>query len=77
MGNPWTYLGNSWHIWNIFGITFEPETLETYFWTYFCITFKLETLEIKGSKNANFSLESKNTASDNIGARDRMMTSYN
>jgi len=22
-------LGDSWHIWNIFGITFEPETLET------------------------------------------------
>jgi len=23
-------LGDSWHIWNIFGITFEPETLETW-----------------------------------------------
>jgi len=27
---PWTSLGNSWDIWNIFGITFEPETLETW-----------------------------------------------
>ena len=27
---PWTSLGNSWHVWNIFGITFEPETLETW-----------------------------------------------
>jgi len=26
----WTFLRNSWHIWNIFGITFEPETLETW-----------------------------------------------
>jgi len=32
---------------------------------------------MKGYKNAYFSLESKNTASHNIGARDRMMTSYN
>jgi len=32
---------------------------------------------IKGSKNAYFSLESKNTASHNIGAWDQMMTSYN
>jgi len=32
---------------------------------------------IKGSKNAYFSLESKHTASYNIGAWDRMMTSYN
>jgi len=32
---------------------------------------------IKGSKNAHFSLESKYTASHNIGAWDRMMTSYN
>jgi len=32
---------------------------------------------IKGSKDAYFSLESKNTASQNIGAWDRMMTSYN
>jgi len=31
---------------------------------------------IKSSKNAYFSLESKNTASHYIGARDRMMTSY-
>jgi len=31
----------------------------------------------KGSKNANFSLESKDTASHNIGGWDRMMTSYN
>jgi len=30
MGNPLKALGNSWHIWNIFGITFEPETLETW-----------------------------------------------
>ena len=28
MGNPLKALGNSCHIWNIFGITFEPETLE-------------------------------------------------
>jgi len=26
---PRTSLGDSRHIWNIFGITFEPETLET------------------------------------------------
>jgi len=32
---------------------------------------------IKGSKNAYYGLESKNTASQNIGAWDRMMTSYN
>jgi len=32
---------------------------------------------IKGSKNAYFSLESKNAASRSIGARDRMVTSYN
>jgi len=32
---------------------------------------------IKGSKNAYFSLESKNTASQNIGAWDRMMTLHN
>jgi len=32
---------------------------------------------IKGSKNAYFSLESNNAASHNIGAWDRMMTSYN
>jgi len=32
---------------------------------------------IKGSKNAYSALESKNTASQNIGAWDRMMTSYN
>jgi len=30
-----------------------------------------------GSKNAYYGLESKNTASQNIGAWDRMMTSYN
>jgi len=30
---------------------------------------------IKGSKDPHFSLESKNTASQNIGAWDRMMTS--
>jgi len=29
-GNPLKALGNSWHIWNIFGITFEPEMLETW-----------------------------------------------
>jgi len=27
---PWKSLENSWHIWNIFGVTFEPETLETW-----------------------------------------------
>jgi len=32
---------------------------------------------IKGSKDAYFNLESKNTASQNIGAWDRMMTSSN
>jgi len=32
---------------------------------------------IKDSKNAYFSLESKSTASHNIVAWDRMMTSYN
>ena len=32
---------------------------------------------IKGSKNAYFSLESKNIAIHNIGAWDRMITSYN
>jgi len=32
---------------------------------------------IKSSKNAYFSLESKNTVSHNIGAWNRMMTSYN
>ena len=32
---------------------------------------------IKGSKNAYYGLESKNTASQNIGVLDRMMTSYN
>jgi len=32
---------------------------------------------IKGSKNAYFSLESKNTVSHNIGVWDQMMTSYN
>jgi len=32
---------------------------------------------INGSKDAYFSLKSKNTASQNIGAWDRMMTSYN
>jgi len=32
---------------------------------------------IKGSKNVYFSQESKNTASHNIGAWDRMMTSCN
>jgi len=32
---------------------------------------------IKASKDAYFSLETKNTASQNIGAWDRMMTSYN
>jgi len=32
---------------------------------------------IKGSKNAYFSLESKNTASHNISTWDQMMTSYN
>jgi len=32
---------------------------------------------IKSSENAYFSLESKNNASHNIGAWDRMMTSYN
>jgi len=32
---------------------------------------------IKGSKNAYFSLESKNTGSHNIGAWDLMMKSYN
>jgi len=32
---------------------------------------------IKGSKDAYFSLESKNTANQNIGAWDRMMTSHN
>jgi len=32
---------------------------------------------IKGSKNTYFSLESKNTASYNIGTWDRMMMSYN
>jgi len=29
MGNPLKALGNSWLIWNIFGITFGPETIET------------------------------------------------
>jgi len=32
---------------------------------------------IKGPKNAYFSIESKTTARHNIGAWDRMMTSYN
>jgi len=32
---------------------------------------------IKGSKDTYFSLESKNTTSQNIGAWNRMMTSYN
>jgi len=32
---------------------------------------------IKGSKNAYSALESKNTAIQNIGAWDQMMTSYN
>jgi len=32
---------------------------------------------IKVSKNAYFSLESKNTVNHNIGAWDQMMTSYN
>jgi len=32
---------------------------------------------IKGSKDAYFSLESKHTASQNIGVWDRMMMSYN
>jgi len=32
---------------------------------------------IKGFKDAYFSLESKNTASQNISAWDRMMMSYN
>jgi len=32
---------------------------------------------IKGSKIAYFSLETKNTASHNIGVWGRMMTSYN
>jgi len=32
---------------------------------------------MKGSKNACSRLESKNTASQNIGAWDRMTTSYN
>jgi len=32
---------------------------------------------IKGSENVYFSLESKNTASQNLGAWDRMITSYN
>jgi len=32
---------------------------------------------IKGSKNAYFSLGSKNTASHNIGAWYQMLTSYN
>jgi len=32
---------------------------------------------IKGSKNVYFSLESKNTASHNIGVWYRMMMSYN
>jgi len=32
---------------------------------------------IRGSKNPYSALESKNTASQNIGAWDRMMTSYN
>jgi len=32
---------------------------------------------IKGFKNAYFSIESKNTASHNVGAWDRVMTSYN
>jgi len=41
------------------------------FWTNTARNF------MKGYKNAYFSLESKNTASHNIGARDRMMTSYN
>jgi len=30
MGNPLKAHGNSWHIWKIFGITFGPETLETW-----------------------------------------------
>jgi len=32
---------------------------------------------IKGSKNAYYGLESKNTANQNIGAWDLMMASYN
>jgi len=32
---------------------------------------------INGSKDAYFSLESKNTVSQNIGAWDRLMTSQN
>jgi len=48
---------------NIFGITFEPEMLET------------QSRALK--TRAYSSLESKNTASQNIGAWDQMMTSYN
>jgi len=46
----------------IFGLSFEPETLET---------------QANALKNAYSALVSKNTASQNIGGWDRMMTSYN
>jgi len=46
-----------------------------YFWCNFW-TRNARNL-INGFKNAYFSLESKNTASHNIGAWDRMITSYN
>jgi len=45
----------------VFGLTFEPEIARN---------------SIKGSKNAYSSIESKNTASQNIGTWDWMMTSY-
>jgi len=45
------------------------------FWPNFCTRNARNS--IKGSKNTYSALESKNTASQNIGAWDRMMTSYN
>jgi len=62
MGNPLNVLG-------------EFQTYLEYFW-HNIWTRNARNL-IKGSKNAYFSLESKNTASHNIGAWDQMMTSYN
>jgi len=56
---PTNPLGVSCDIWNIFGITFEPETLET--------QSKNARNSIKGSKNAYSHLETTNIVSQNIG----------
>jgi len=61
LGNPPKAFRKALYQLAVFGLTFEPETLETQ----------------SSSINVSSALESKNTSSQNIGAWDRMMTSYN